>query len=139
MYSASGTYDSKTGKVTINHTKKVKKSKPKQELICGHPGGCSNLATYWYQLAFMTVVRCDDHDEHTLHSTVYDSGELHRVADAKKAKRIGLTPIDLCIPAVIGSVHMRFCKICNIAEEDHTLEEQQKCTKKMEATTDEYR
>ena len=138
-YFASGTYDAKTGKVTVNDPKKIKKSKSESELICGHRDGCDKLATHWYQLAFTTVVRCDEHDEFTLCSTVYDSGELHYVKDSKKARRIGLTPIDLTIPAVIGSVHMKFCKVCNIAQEDHTLKEQHKCTKKMETATDEHR
>ena len=128
-YFASGTYDSNTGRVTINRKKRIKKSKSKPKLICGHPGGCGNIATHWYQLAFTTVIRCDEHDEFTLWSTVYDSGELHYVVDTKKAKKLDLVPIDITIPAVIGSVHMEFCKICNIAQEDHTLAEQKECAK----------
>ena len=138
-YFASGTYDSKTGKITVNDPKNIKKSKSKPKLICGHRDGCDKPATRWYQLAFTTVIRCDKHDEITLCSTVYDSGKLHYIADAKKAKKLGLVPIDLTIPAVIGPVTLKFCKICNVAEEDHSLEEQQNCAKKMEATTDEYR
>ena len=112
----------------LKHTKSTEKKSEPDLPRCRH-NGCKNVATHWYQLMTLTTFRCDDHGQHTIMSTIYDSGEF--CYDKEKSKSLGMTPIDLSIPGMIGSVHMKFCKACTMAEEDHTFQEQTQCRRKL--------
>ena len=104
-------------------------SNPKKLPECGYQG-CKKPVTHWYQLMTRVVTRCDEHGYPTFASTIFDWGEIHILKDKKKAKRLGLTKIDLTIPGIIGPVDMKFCKKCGKAQEHHTFAEEQECNSK---------